>query len=1194
MKWHGTNDGRMANEFVITQLVDKEAFGQLERLRTEMSETTAVYVQMAERMATESVSIPKGFEELGNKAKGFIGMLGEMNSKQSKLVKIQERQLQVLKQVSAQLDDMTGLSKLNRMFDELAKIVQNVNALFGAMGESAKRGASGMQEAAQYAGQASDKLKAVEVNCKQVTETIRAYDSEIVKLNKDQVQIRIEMDTLKKVQKSLNDEFAKGKISVSQYTDESAKVKKRYDELNASMQQNQALIRNHATATVSTKGSYYELNAAMLELQKRYKGLDEATRESAFGQNLVKQANDINAKLKQIDAQFGNYQRNVGNYSSAWNGLGMSIQQIGRELPSLAMGWNTFFLAISNNLPMLTDELKRAKEEYKSMTAQGQEAVPVWKQVVKSIVSWQTALTVGITILSMYGKDIINWVSGLTKQKKAMEKLVEQEKELNEVRLKGAKNAQDEVVKLKLLYGATQDASRSMNERKKAVDALQKEYPKYFGNMTDEEVLAGKAADSYTRLAQSIIASARARAARDKMTENEGVILDNEEKINDAYVEREKLIIKLEKKQEEYNKRAEEGFGSATAKIDARRELRYLENDINKIDEEIANYRNIIYETNKLQKELAKNINIGDLLFNANDGNGDDDDGEKYAAYLKKIGEELASTQIELMEESREKERAQVEADYAQRMAEITGNTQQEIALRKNLEELKAKELAEVDEKWEKQQAEALRNALRERLGLIEGNSQQELDERLRLQLEVNELMRQAEVAEAKKKGEDVILIEEKYAKMRNDIVLKNMQARMGLIEKSADEELNAQEMAVMKETNALKKSYAAGKMDREAYEQALYDTGVKYSKLRLETLIKEAEAQLKVAGLSEEQTEALKKRIENLKAQLEEVGLDDEIDKNAERLGEFNKAMDLMESTANDALGETGRLFEGLGAVIRDVADDGKVKMETLVDSIMAISDGLASVMNDMYEARINKLDEEQEANEDAYDKEVERIEKLQEQGAISAEEAEARKRAAEDKTKQKEEEIAKRKAELQQKQANWDKANSIIQATIATALAVTKSLPNLILAALVGAMGAAQIAVIAAQQVPKYRTGTKDHPGGWAVVGDGGKREAVVTDEGVWATPDKPTLVDLPRHAQVIPDIKMLTDRKGIGSEYVMLERMMKGKDGGVTVHVEGDYSKLEREMGENTSELKSIRKLLRKNGRVREREMMRRRVV
>lgn len=1183
----------MANEFVITQLVDKEAFGQLERLRTDMKETTAVYVQMAERMASESGSMPKGFEELGNKARGFIGMLGEMNSTQTKLVKIQERQLQVLKQVSAQLDDLSGLSKLNRMFDELAKTVQNVNALFGAMGESAKRGASGMQEAAQYAGQASDKLKTVEVNCRQVTETIRAYDSEIMKLNKDQVQIGIEMDTLKKVQKSLNDEFAKGKISVSQYTDESAKIKKRNDELKASMQQNQALIRNHATAVVSTKGSYYELNAAMLELQKRYKGLDEATRESAFGQNLVKQANDINAKLKQIDAQFGNYQRNVGNYSSAWNGLGMSIQQIGRELPSLAMGWNTFFLAISNNLPILTDELKRAKEEYKSMTAQGQEAVPVWKQVVKSIVSWQTALTVGITILSMYGKDIINWVSGLFKSKNAMEKLVDQEKELNEVRLKGTKNAQDEVVKLKLLYDATQDASRSMNERKEAVDALQKEYPKYFGNMTDEEVLAGKAADAYTRLTESIVASARARAAQDKMVENENVILDNEKKITEAYTRRELAQQKFDNKLKERELIYSQGLTDLYANINI--ELRNAQKNVDAIDSEIAGYRRLIYETNKFQQELAKNINIGDLLFGKEGGNdGKGDEVEKYAAYLKKIGEELASTKIELMEESREKERAQVEADYAQRMEEITGNTQQEIALRKNLEELKAKELAEVDEKWEKQQAEALRNALRERLGLIEGNSQQELDERLRMQLEVNELMRQAEVAEAKKKGEDVILIEEKYAKMRNDLVLKNMKERMGLIEKSADEELNAQEMAVLKETNALKKSYAAGKMDREVYEQALYDTGVKYSKLRLETLVKEAEAQLKVAGISEEQSEALKKRIEKLKEQLEEVGLDDEIDKNAERLEDFNKAMDLMESTASDALGETGKLFEGLGDVIRDVADDGKVKMETLVDSIMAISDGLASVMNDMYEARIEKLDEEQEANEDAYDKEVERIEKLQEQGAISAEEAEARKRAAEDKTKQKEEEIAKRKAELQQKQANWDKANSIIQATIATALAVTKSLPNLILAALVGAMGAAQIAVIAAQQVPKYRKGTKDHPGGWAVVGDGGKKEAVVTDEGVWETPNKPTLVDLPRHAQVIPDIKMLTDRKGIGSEYVMLERMMKGKDGGVTVHVEGDNSKLEKRMGENTKQLKDIRKLLRKNGRVRDREMMRRRVV
>lgn len=72
----------------------------------------------------------------------------------------------------------------------------------------------------------------------------------------------------------------------------------------------------------------------------------------------------LNQKLKDIDAQMGNYQRNVGNYASGWNGLNVSIQQIARELPALSVSANTFFLAISNNLPMFVDELKKARIEY--------------------------------------------------------------------------------------------------------------------------------------------------------------------------------------------------------------------------------------------------------------------------------------------------------------------------------------------------------------------------------------------------------------------------------------------------------------------------------------------------------------------------------------------------------------------------------------------------------------------------------------------------------------------------------------------------------------------------------------------------------------------------------------------------------------------------------------------------------------
>ena len=310
------------------------------------------------------------------------------------------------------------------------------------------------------------------------------------------------------------------------------------------------------------------------------------------------------------------------------------------------------------------------------------------------------------------------------------------------------------------------------------------------------------------------------------------------------------------------------------------------------------------------------------------------------------------------------------------------------------------------------------------------------------------------------------------------------------------------------------------------------------------------------------------------------------------------------MEGTARESLGDTADLFSPFYTVFSGITEaakrmgknineidfkdfwnnlDPSERAGLILSGFSQIASGITSVMSDIFSGRIDKLEEEQEANEEAYEAELERIESLQESGAISTEEAEARKRAAEDKTKAKEEQIAKKKQELETKQARWDKANSIIQAGIATALAVTKALPDLVLAALVGAMGAAQIAVIASKQIPKYARGTDDHPGGLAIVGDGGRREGVVTGKGLFVTPDKPTLVDLPRHAQVIPDLSGIVSAEGLRSDFGLLERQMREKrEAGVVVNVDNHFAPLERRMDENTRQLRDIRKLMKAKGR------------
>ena len=213
--------------------------------------------------------------------------------------------------------------------------------------------------------------------------------------------------------------------------------------------------------------------------------------------------------------------------------------------------------------------------------------------------------------------------------------------------------------------------------------------------------------------------------------------------------------------------------------------------------------------------------------------------------------------------------------------------------------------------------------------------------------------------------------------------------------------------------------------------------------------------------------------------------------------------------------------------SIDRQIADDERLKEKrkaNLQTWFQVASDAIGNIsdlVNTLFDGQIEKLEEEQEANTEAGEKEQERITELVNKKVITQEEGEARKRAAEAQTAKKNEELEKKKQQLKHKQAVWEKANSLAQAGIATALAITHALPNLVLAAIAGAMGAIQIATILATPIPKYAKGTDYHRGGPAIVGDGGRSEVVLFNGGAWLTPDKPTLVNMPEGAIVIPSV-------------------------------------------------------------------------
>lgn len=247
--------------------------------------------------------------------------------------------------------------------------------------------------------------------------------------------------------------------------------------------ENEALkrLRKEYSDNIKIEGaasdSLVALRKQLSLLNAEYDRLSATDRKTTVGTNLQKQIQALNTEISSAEQATGRYQRNVGNYASSWNGLSVSVQQVARELPPLAVGWNTFFLAISNNLPMLADELKKAAAEYKAFkmaVAAGNNDVakvaPVWKQLITSIFSWQTALVAAITLLSVYGKDIIEWTKKLFGAGEAIKNTKQLQDELNQSFSKNSGELSKLIIQFKSYQRQWKELAGNLQEQQKFIE----------------------------------------------------------------------------------------------------------------------------------------------------------------------------------------------------------------------------------------------------------------------------------------------------------------------------------------------------------------------------------------------------------------------------------------------------------------------------------------------------------------------------------------------------------------------------------------------------------------------------------------------------------------------------------------------------------------------------------------------------
>jgi hypothetical protein len=494
---------------------------------------------------------------------------------------------------------------------------------------------------------------------------------------------------------------------------------------------------------------------------------------------------------------------------------------------------------------------------------------------------------------------------------------------------------------------------------------------------------------------------------------------------------------------------------------------------------------------------------------------------EKAAKEAMKVLEQLQEAEVAMMEDGLEKTLATIRLAYKKKIDAIKGDSVKEKQLRIALIQQMENDIAKATREYEINRAKI---DLENRLATLKQGSKEELDIRL-MQLEAQ---RAAELEAAKKIGADITLIESKFAKQREELWEAYHKAVLDQMTEEATTDQVIRDNQLKMELNALNEQMAEELRLAGDNEQKIASIKEKYANM--------------IADKQEEYAiETAKRQLEAYLNQLKAIsGLDD--------IGAiFNDLMDIEGNTAllegygmahAEALNLAKQLADAEMAIDDAVTTHRINNMERTTDTHKkAIGDRIANeekwlsaaqeaignitdLVGTLFDGQIAKIEEQQEANQAQYDEQIANIEALAERGAITQEEAELRKREAEAATAKREEELAKKKAQAEYKRAVGEKANSIAQIGIATALGIMKASPNWVNMALVAAMGAIQLATAIAQPIKAYKAGTDYHPGGLAIVGDGGKREVVETGGKYWLTPKVPTLVEMPQGSKVFPD--------------------------------------------------------------------------
>lgn len=1166
----------------ITDFVDQSAIDGLKRLKEEMVSVKDTYIEVA-RELVKGMKVPiDSFEDLERENKRLAELqqkAAEASQRHAKALAEQEKIVaNTTNTISRELMEQEKVNKVNReAYTETSKVKELLAQVNGTYENNIRLHI-----------QLKDKIAA----------------------NKQQ---QVELDTAYKM----------GRISMEDYQEQQIKLVMSERELKQSKAQLTTLLKNEEREAQSVEGSYNNLSQKLELLKKAYKNMTDEEKASPLGGEMETAIQSLDAHLKDLAADMGEFQRNTGNYAISGGSVKKQLKEMVLEIANLTVAYQNLSAEEQTSA-----EGQAMKEKIQQLTEEAgvlRDAVADTTQAINNAASDTRGfdqISGGIQLL----------IDGFGLATGTAQMLGLSEDDLIEVqtKLQAALVASNALTQIQanlqkqsaLMQGVSviQTKSATIAENLKTAATGKGVIATKAATIAQKAFNAVAKANPYVLLAMAIITVVGALAA----------FASGSKKAREEEARHQK---EMEESRQQYEKMRDSVADSAGAQIAAYMKLRRawndLGNDLEKkkkfIDENKEAFRKLGYEINNVNDAerflhgQTENV-VKAFILRAKAAALDESVADTYKTMIKeqddayqatlkmrrrKKGDYVTKEEYDIAggvgiekeydpskqrhssavvdykivdldaykkayTDSKMKERKalqdQAKAKADAQIARLTKDIMETQAeLNKTIEKIGVPTTTEEEPSNGPSGPSAITNkakSLEEIYHMTLNSRKKTIDAQLALEEEGSakwldlksrslDLGEEIELSSAKETYNKLMneleeshnqgkISDEDYEATKTQITQDYADKRQAIIEEAKVESDEALETVVNKYIEGLEKAYAE--------EQTLADAKYADDQNRLQ---KEYAEQLKLAKNDEERAKAKQKYDEesakltedytkdtiNRQIEMYEKLLDsDEIDtekreKMAVRLAKLKQ--DLAKATTDAEIAEIERRLKAEQDANNQDTDDLEKKLGRVAKWLGVASDAM-NELNDLaasiYDAKIERLEEEQEANDEASEREQERISELVEKKVITEEEGEARKRAAEAKTAKKNEELEKKKQKLKERQAIWDKANSIAQVGMSTALAImnalqTKPFPvGLAMAAIAATMGAIQTATILATPIPKYAKGTKNHPGGLAIVGDGGRHELVSFNGDMFITPDEPTLIDMPKGAEVLPDIQLL----------------------------------------------------------------------